>query len=418
MNDPKVGIRMYRTGLGDCYLLTFEQEAGGPSHTGPRHILIDCGYFPGSSFPGVSIEAIVADIVNFTGNQIDAIVVTHEHQDHLQGFMDEQDKFKKINKGELWMAWTEKPGQKIVPEKRAIAAFEAAAAGLAFSGMEEEKQMAGAIEGMLGFSQGTDQAFESVKSWFPPRSRKYWNPGDAFEPDWLPGVRVYVLGPPKDLALLRKTTGKKNVEMYELTAENFGFAAAALDENEPGTLSPFDAKYAREDLPEPLAGSYQNASWRRIDSDWLLSASRLALQLDSYTNNTSLVLAFELTKSGHVLLFVGDAQIGNWLSWQSLEFKNQDGKKVTAADLLSRTVFYKVGHHGSHNATLVEGGLLGMSSSELHAAIPTNETWARKSKGWTMPNQRLYAELKKRCLGPILRADRPADNPLCVEFAL
>jgi hypothetical protein len=413
MNDPKVGIRMYRTGLGDCHLLTFEPEAGGP-----RHILIDCGYFPGSAFKGVSMDNIVSDIVTFTGNQLDAIVVTHEHQDHLQGFMDEEDQFRTMNKTELWMAWTEKPGQKIVPEKRTVAAFEAAAAGLAFSGAEEEMQMADAIEGMLGFSQGTEQAFDTVKSWFPKSSRKYWNPGDVFEPDWLPGVRVYVLGPPKDLALLHKTTGTKNVEMYELTAENFGFAAAVLDESEPGTLSPFDAKYARENLPEPLAESYQNTAWRRIDNDWLFSASRLALQLDSYTNNTSLVLAFELKQSGRVLLFVGDAQIGNWLSWQSLEFDNGSGTNVTTEDLLARTVFYKVGHHGSHNATLVEGGLLGMTSGDLHAAIPTNETWARNSKHWKMPNPRLFAELKKRCVDPVLRADKPADNPLYIEFAV
>ena len=181
MIDPKVGIRMYRTGLGDCHLLTFEPEAGGP-----RHILIDCGYFPGSPFKGVSMKDIAADIVSFTGNQLDALVVTHEHQDHLQGFMDEEEKFKKISKGELWMAWTEKPGQKIVPEKRTIAALEAAAIALASSGSDEEQQMAGAIQGMLDFSRGTEQAFETVKSWFPAHSRKYWNPGDTFEPDCYP----------------------------------------------------------------------------------------------------------------------------------------------------------------------------------------------------------------------------------------
>lgn len=76
--------------------------------------------------------------------------------------------------------------------------------------------------------------------------------------------------------------------MYELAADPFGFAEAALDVSEPGTLSPFDAKYPRAKLPDPVAGLYEEA-WRRIDSDWLLSASRLALQLDTYTNNTSLV---------------------------------------------------------------------------------------------------------------------------------
>ncbi|MBZ5614662.1 MAG: hypothetical protein LAO23_11685 [Acidobacteriia bacterium] len=417
MTDPKVRIRMYRTGLGDCHLLMFT-----PTNGKQRNILIDCGYFPGSPFSGVTMEQIAEDIGRSTDNRLDAVVVTHEHQDHLQGFMDAAERFQKMTLSELWMAWTEKPGQKIVQEKRSIAGLEAAAAGLAISGESEGDEMAAAIEGMLGFSKGTDQSFETVKSWFPAGSRKFWNPGEVFEPSWLPGVRVYVLGPPKDLSALRKTTGKKNVEMYELAAEQFGFAAAAMDEMEPGSLSPFDGKYAREKLQAALEKSYSapDEEWRRIDTDWLVSAARLALQLDSYTNNTSLVLAFELKQSQRVLLFVGDAQIGNWLSWQSLEFEpdGKGGEKVPAADLLSRTVFYKVGHHGSHNATLVEGGLLGMTSAQLHAAIPTNEDWAKRSKDWEMPNPRLFKELRKRCVSPILRADKAPTGALFVERAL
>jgi len=409
MSDPKVTIRMYRMGLGDCHLLTFTPHGGEA-----RHILIDCGYFPGSRFNGVEIKDIVADIVRVTDNHLDAIAVSHEHQDHLQGFADGEEQFAAMDKAELWMAWTEKPGQKILPEKRTMAALEAAAAGLGMAGTREEQQMAAAVEAILGFSEGTDRTFEMVKSWFPKASRKYWNPGDVVEPEWLPGVRVYVLGPPKDLGMLHKTTGKKDVQMYEMTAADTGFAAAALEESEPGTLSPFDAKYAREVLPEGLEKSYEKDDWRRIDNDWMLSAARLALQIDSYTNNTSLVLAFELKESGKVLLFVGDAQIGNWLSWQDVKFAG--GGSVTVEELLGRTVFYKVGHHGSHNATLVEGGLLAMTSGDLHAAIPTNEKWASDSKSWTMPNARLFKELKKRCAGPVLRSDKPADNPLCIEY--
>ena len=80
--------------------------------------------------------------------------------------------------------------------------------------------------------------------------------------------------------------------------------------------------------------------WRRIDADWLDGAAELALALDSATNNTSLVLAIELA-GGDVLLFVADAQVGNWESWQALSW-NVDGHSVTGPDLLKRTVFYKV----------------------------------------------------------------------------
>ena len=38
----------------------------------------------------------------------------------------------------------------------------------------------------------------------------------------------------------------------------------------------------------------------------------VALCLDTFTNNSSLVLAIELVESGNILLFAADAQAGNW----------------------------------------------------------------------------------------------------------
>lgn len=91
-----------------------------------------------------------------------------------------------------------------------------------------------------------------------------------------------------------------------------------------------------------------------IDYDWLAAADDLALQLDNATNNTSLVLAIELIGDGRVLLLPADAQLGNWKSWKKVEFSVTESgttRTVKAADLLKRTVFYKVGHHASHSAT-------------------------------------------------------------------
>lgn len=414
MADPRVTIRNYRMGVGDCHLLSFAGDGW------ERHILIDCGYFPGSGFPGVDLDAIVADLAEVTHGCLDAIVVTHEHQDHLQGFADQAEALEAMAKGELWLAWTEKPGQKIVPTDRSLAALGAAARGLAESPLPEERQVGLGIEDALGFAQGTANTFDLVKGWFTDQRKRYGSPGDVLEPEWLPGVRIYVLGPPKDLAMLHKTTGTKDSQMYELAADGMGFAAAALDEAEPGTLSPFDAGYARPRLPKLLAEFYAEP-WRRVDTDWLMGASRFALQMDTYTNNTSLVLAFELVESGQVLLFVGDAQIGSWLSWQSVEFKDARGRKldVTTDDLLARTVYYKVGHHGSHNATLVEHGLEAMTSESLRASIPTHEAWAKAVKHWTMPNANLYAALQQRCAEPVLRTDEPAAaTDLCIQCSL
>jgi len=58
-----------------------------------------------------------------------------------------------------------------------------------------------------------------------------------------------------------------------------------------------------------------------------------------------------------------------------LEFtigKGNDRRKVSTKELLARTVFYKVGHHGSGNATL-RAGLEAMTSEDLVAAIPTQK---------------------------------------------
>ena len=65
--------------------------------------------------------------------------------------------------------------------------------------------------------------------------------------------------------------------------------------------------------------------------------------LDSSLNNTSLMLSFEI--GDQYLLFPGDAQWGPW---------RQSLAERWSADLLRRTTFLKIGHHGSHNATPVD----------------------------------------------------------------
>ncbi|MCI0466588.1 MAG: hypothetical protein L0Y57_06230, partial [Beijerinckiaceae bacterium] len=147
--------------------------------------------------------------------------------------------------------------------------------------------------------------------------------------------------------------------------------------------------------------------WRRIDTAWLLGSAELALQLDSLTNNTSLALAIELA-GGDVLLFVADAQVGNWLSWHELAW-TVNGKRVTAADLLGKAIFYKVGHHASHNATLKDKGLELMENLRV-AMIPVDKKMAKK-KGWNhMPLPDLIKALENRASGAVVRADKPLPN--------
>jgi hypothetical protein len=267
--------------------------------------------------------------------------------------------------------------------------------------------------------------------------------------DWLPGVRVYVLGPPHDPKMLSKMLSTRPGDMYSLGAAS-GFSSAlqvcstALDGGtnvapwDPNC--PFDSSYlfdrqaaSSNDEFREVTSRYldRDAAWRTIDDQWLLSAQTLALQLDNEINNLSLVLAFEFIASGDVLLFPADAQVGNWLSWQTLSWSIKDAHgethEVKSKDLLGRTVFYKVGHHGSHNATLQDGGLDDMSHPGLVAAIPVNERFAKGVKHWEMPAANLYQRLQDRTEGRLMRSDgsgayalapdtKPGTNPAWTLF--
>ena len=67
---------------------------------------------------------------------------------------------------------------------------------------------------------------------------------------------------------------------------------------------------------------------------------QIVRMLDQQMNNTSVILIFQVRKK--LLLFPGDAQIENW------EYALV--RRSTKA-LLRNVDLYKVGHHGSRNAT-------------------------------------------------------------------
>ena len=153
-------------------------------------------------------------------------------------------------------------------------------------------------------------------------------------------------------------------------------------------------------------------AWRKIDDDWLQQGGALALYLDSFTNNSSLALAIELVDSGKVLLFAADAQIGNWDSWKDVPWQTAG---VKTDDLLTRTVFYKVGHHASHNATLVEA-FEKMNRPDLVALIPVHKKDPNitKPNGWKMPAKNLFKRLKEKTDHRVLQMDNvnpPDCNP-------
>lgn len=438
-------VRMYRQGLGDCFLITF--DVGGDE----KHVLIDCGTL-GATTTGVKLSQVVENIRTTTAGHLHLLIATHEHWDHVRGFHDQRTEFEEINVDKVWLPWTENPND---PLAKQVAVYKndlgtslaRATQALAASSNSESQALGLAVRDILGFfgddgvlgaskfSETVNAAMDFVRT-KPGATCKFCKPGDGpFEEDWLPGFRFYVLGPPYDESALRDPGEHGSSELYGVAAGLKAGAAfclagkpateyinaAGMEERSEfiGSL-PFDGRFRVEQSSESAHTFFgktylaEDEAWRRIDEDWLHVASDLALQLDEATNNTSLALAIERIVDGKVLLFPADAQQGNWLSWHhpKLKWKVKDGtteREVRAADLLARTVFYKVGHHASHNATAKAKGLEMMDGANgLTAFVPVDRQVAlgRHPKGsWRMPAFKLYRRLLEKCEGRVLRSD-------------
>jgi hypothetical protein len=443
----RVRVRMYRQGLGDCFLITFPRKKGAPFQ-----MLVDCGVLARDSAFMQGIVGHLRDTVKQAAGgkkaHLDVVVATHEHKDHLSGFNQAREIFSDdFNFGAVWLGWTEnltRPEVRKIKEakKKAVTKLQAALAGLALQGVAADAVKN--ANALLQFSSDDDTTgagkIAEALDYLKLRGKdagdlQFLEPGqDPFELDGVDGVRVYVLGPPRDPILLKGSEVtekmKQDGTIYHLArtgeAGIDALAAAASAAGPDGALyadhercHPFAVEHR---IPAQLANGRMAAgpsspyfqglapfiqqtydapenAWRRIDHDWMNAFGQLALDLDSDTNNSSLVLAFEFTRTREVLLFVGDAQVGNWRSWANVEFKAPGrSTPLPAHDLLGRTVFYKVGHHCSHNATLKQGGLELMTRDDLVAFIPLDQATAQSmgTKGWEMPAPPLFKALKKR----------------------
>src|SRR5262249_20884285 len=151
----------------------------------------------------------------------------------------------------------------------------------------------------------------------------------------LPGVKIDVLGPPTltQTDSIKKQRARDPNELWQFQVGATRLAAAA-DKNRP-LLFPRYAEKGSSRHPV-------NARWliyhaRTMRGEQLLQIVRM---LDAQMNNTSVILLFQIGKKN--VLFPGDAQFENW--------QYALGQKKYQS-LLASVNLYKVGHHGSLNAT-------------------------------------------------------------------
>lgn len=341
-----VSIRAYQVGFGDCFLLGFQY----PQRT--RHVLIDFGTTGTPDGKNKArLAAIAKDIHQRTVGKLEVVVASHRHRDHIAGF----DPSGKDAPGKIIAScapdvvlqpWTEDPAaarNAKAPVRKSVQAFQ-----LANFLMQEFAQVALSETKTrnVPFSIASEIAFigednlpnlKAVKQLQTMGKRHVYAyaGSNAGLGRTLPGVKVHVLGPPtiaQSAAILKQRASDPD-EFWQLQAGFWGLQAATARRSKEEEL--FDPSLVIARRPAQARWFIRRAA--RARGEQLLQLVRI---VDKALNNTSLILLFEVGKLR--LLFPGDAQIENW-SYALAQPQYQR--------LLRDVNFYKVGHHGSRNAT-------------------------------------------------------------------
>jgi beta-lactamase superfamily II metal-dependent hydrolase len=390
MSNGHVAVSMYRIGFGDAFLMRL------PTDNGQRTVLIDCGrHFqtPKKKVKNVDppleesaiVERIIEDVTDDQGTpRIDLVIATHRHQDHVSGFSRKE--WANVVVKEVWMPWTEHPTD---PEAIRIRNTQSALA----KRLDDDIRRLGlndlGLRALVANSLSNESAMNTLHHGFSGGPRRKFLTGrmQTLKPALLPGVRVHVLGPSRDEDVIREMDPPEGQSFLRARDPS----RALTDGRREG---PFGSRFRLTPAAmkkigpsELLLSRGQTAFLEELaQGDPLL----VAAALEKAVNGTSLMLAFEVGKA--MLLFPGDAQWGTW---------KRALASAKARGILKRTTFYKVGHHGSHNATptefvnqLLEDDTLAMASVWPIAQFPR------------IPKQELVLRLLEKHV-KFARADAP-----------
>ncbi len=393
MAEP-IRIRVYNVGFGDCILLRLPTPTGRVAK-----ILIDCGSLSfgetGQNNQSV-VERIIDDVSDEGAPHIDVVVASHRHKDHISGFALPQ--WRQVAVDQVWQPWTENPND---PEARRL--FEDQMS-LAFSIQKTEKDLRNSAIGLEAQDLILDMAInalsnedsiKTLRGGFSSTPARKWlarRPA-ARHPRALDGLPVHVLGPSKDPDVIRSLDPPKGKSYFSMIG--------AIDPDDPEDdqkLFPhlpdmdYEAFGRFQGADRPVNTGQAKGVLRRMIGDETVLA---AAALDNALNNTSLMLMFEV--GDQYLLFPGDSQWGTWKLALGTDWSR---------DLLAKTTFYKVGHHGSHNATpreFVEKVLA--AGSWCVASVTPYSRWKQ------VPKEELLKALREKSPDRVFTTMIPPESP-------
>jgi beta-lactamase superfamily II metal-dependent hydrolase len=416
-------VRMYRIGFGDFFLITV------PTKIGPEHILIDCGVHKGDI---KSMSACVDDLATETNNKLALVIATHYHSDHLSGFASNFEKFAEFEVGMVWLS------NRLDPTLEEAMKFKAQIRSLASQlqmrlgarNDEDAIQALFKVEDALGIELGAndregtnEKALRLLTEGFKNRPPvRYYQAGDEAEfPEALQGaITVELLGPAPIDSGGEFSTPENKREQYLAAVADDGLPDSdtlqPFEKEWPASAADYSAGAFREYRTEDQINTRTRGEPKALEKiledaqpDTLLA---MAEAIDGTLNNQSLVTLF--TCKGKKLLFVGDAQWGNWSYWLYGRKTIGDDPGITdrASEILGSIDFYKVGHHGSTNANPIPAvealnpNCVSMCSTESSDAYPGKIRPHGKIKNKSeVPRIDLMVEMETRTNNRLVRSD-------------
>jgi hypothetical protein len=390
---------MYRVGFGDFFLLTVRGADGNP-----LHILVDCGVHAANLN---SIGAGIDELAKDTNQQLALVIMTHRHADHISGFATGKDAFAKFNVERVWMSWFEDPANPVATSFQATLTALASHLQLALAARNDpaDQQLINMAKNITGeMSAAAPGGSNAVAlqtlhgGWANKPPVDYYKAGDpANLPDSLlkAGLTAQIIGPPHDPALIAQMDGRGH--QYLDANDNEGV--------DPTRFNPIFNTDASAYPPEAFEiFSASDIAKRVADEQPDLMAAKAA-QADNTINNQSLVVLFGY--GGKTMLFAGDAQWGNWQNFLfggALGTAGHTGLTANAASVLGKIDFYKVGHHGSTNATPIDAlnamrdGCVAMCSTQPGA-------YGKPENNSEVPRVPLIDALEKKTEQQLARSD-------------
>lgn len=363
----RVRVRMYQVGFGDCFLLTFEYDRRLADGRHERQVLIDLGSTRPPRGPGPKkriLPIAAARLAQDCNGRLDALIVTHRHRDHLGGFGEEEVAtiIEGLQPFVVVRPWTEDPaleGNAVAPGEVALVQMLNASQDFALTlrdliGKPGSNSLAAELQAWSAQQVPNLAAIQRLDGWAAKFGQQYLRAGqDSGLGVILPGVGVTVLGPPtvaEHAGLVSQRTADEEYWMLQknlLGKVSFDATARAPGgDDESDSDDDGDALDGDPVIGDPALLPPGPIRWlgEKLQRSHLQALKRLVNTVDNALNNTSLIL---LIQAGNKrLLFPGDAQIENWeFILGQLKTNAALRRALTGVDL------YKVGHHGSRNAT-------------------------------------------------------------------